>query len=275
MLYPRVLPWFVFALLAGTSLWAADPPRPARSLREYRDFAMSRDGNPRQGRDLFFSEKAACFKCHSIDGTASKAGPDLIAAGDKFPRRDLIQAILEPSAAIAVGYGATIVEKKNGDELTGILKQVTDSYIELIGADGKTVHISTTDIQGQRGSKLSLMPEGVHQALSLQEFADLVQFLTTLREPANAVSSNEGMPDTIPMLANPVAIQPFFSEELRFPHSFVHAPGDVRSGLIWFTQIPGMSNAFLVVHQTGKIWLLEKRPQQDLKTLFADFGPEL
>jgi putative heme-binding domain-containing protein len=237
---------------------------------------MSRDGNARRGRELFFSEnKAACFKCHSIDGSASKAGPDLFTAGDKFPRRDLVQAILEPSAAIAVGYGTTIVEKKDGDEVIGVLKQVTDSYVELMTADGKTSRIATAEIKEQRGSKLSLMPEGLHTAFSLQEFADLVQFLASLREPANALSSNQGMPDTIPVLASPVVVQPFFGEELRFPHSFVHAPGDVRSGLVWFTQIPGISNTFLVVHQTGKIWLLEKQPQGDKKTLFADFSSEL
>jgi len=40
-----------------------------------------------------------------VDGSSSKAGPDLFAVGDKFPRRDLIRAVLEPSAEIAVGYG--------------------------------------------------------------------------------------------------------------------------------------------------------------------------
>jgi len=37
----------------------------------------------------------------------------------------------------------------------------------------------------------------------------------------------------------PIAVQPFFSEELRFPHAFVHKPGDVRYGLVWFGQLPG------------------------------------
>src|SRR5687768_12143122 len=76
-------------------------------LREYREFALNRDGNALRGQEIFFSEaKGACAKCHSIDGTSSKAGPDFFAAGDKLPRRDLIQSILDPSSEIAVGYGA-------------------------------------------------------------------------------------------------------------------------------------------------------------------------
>src|SRR6266508_4446229 len=70
---------------------------PARQLREYRDVAMGHDGNAARGRDLFNDEqRTACVKCHSVDGSSSKAGPDLFAVGDKFPRRELIRAVLEP-----------------------------------------------------------------------------------------------------------------------------------------------------------------------------------
>src|ERR1051325_11702011 len=78
------------------------------SPKEFRDFASTHDGDPERGKTIFnFHQMGACFKCHSVDGSASKAGPDLFAAGDKFPRRELINAILEPSAAIAIGYGTT------------------------------------------------------------------------------------------------------------------------------------------------------------------------
>jgi glucose/arabinose dehydrogenase len=83
------------------------------------------------------------------------------------------------------------------------------------------------------------------------------------------------MPSEILELAHPVELKPFFTEELRFPHAFVHKPGDVRSGLTWFAQAPGTTNLFFVVHQTGKIWLLEKRSEGDVKTLFGDFTSEL
>src|SRR5687767_10944148 len=73
---------------------AQNPPAdPGRQVREYRDFALAHDGNPARGRELYHNEqRAACVKCHSMDGSSSKAGPDLFAAGDKFPRRELIRA---------------------------------------------------------------------------------------------------------------------------------------------------------------------------------------
>ncbi|MSU20048.1 MAG: c-type cytochrome [Pedosphaera sp.] len=260
---------------------AAAPSQSATSstpatLKVYRDFALGREGNPESGRELFSAEqKGACFKCHTVDGSSGKAGPDLFAVGDKFPRRELIQSILEPSSTIAVGYGTTTLETKAGEEHLGIVKQATDAWTELMLADGKLVRIAARDIKAQRGSTVSLMPEGLHALLSLQEFTDLVEYLVTLKQPDNALTSNRGMPIDISELPRPISVRPFFTEDLRFPHAFVHKPGDIRYGLVWFGQVPGISNAFLVVHQTGKIWLLDKKSDGDSKALFADFGEEL
>ena len=82
-------------------------------------------------------------------------GPDLFAIGDKFGRRDIVDAILAPSASIAVGYATTVVETKNGEEYTGILKQANDAGIQLMGADGKLVSIASADIKERRGSAVS------------------------------------------------------------------------------------------------------------------------
>ena len=248
----------------------------ARQLREYRDFAMGHDGRPARGRELFNDEqRVACVKCHSLDGSGSKAGPDLFAVGDKFPRRELIRAVLEPSAEIAIGYGTTIVETKSDEEFHGVIKESTTDAVDLIGADGRHIRIAAQDIKAQRGSTLSLMPEGLHGGMSREQFTDLLEYLVTLKQPESALTSNRGMPADIPELAKPIAALPFFPEELRFPHAFVHKPGDVRYGLVWFGQLPGSSNTFVVAHQPGRIWLLDKSTTNTVKTLFADVSKDI
>ena len=254
----------------------SQPADAARQLKEYRDFAMGHDGNAARGRELFLAvERTACANCHSVDGSSAKAGPDLFAVGDKFPRGELIHEVLEPSATIAVGYGATIVVTKSGEEYEGIIKETTADALELIGGDGKRVRIATAEIKEQRGSAISLMPEGLYAGMSKEEFADLIEYLISLKQPASALTSNRGMPAEIPELATPIVVRPFFDEQLRFPHAFVQKPGDVRFGLVWFGQLPGIRDVFLAVHQTGKIWLLEKHSTNDNKTLFGDFSHEL
>src|SRR6185369_6272934 len=125
--------------VAGNASAPALPP----ARRAYSDFALRNEGNAARGRDLFGKDaRIICIKCHSIDGSSDKAGPDLSAVGDKFPRRELIDAILKPSAAIAVGYGTTVVETKSGEPYQGVIKGASSEAIELMGADGNLVRIA-------------------------------------------------------------------------------------------------------------------------------------
>ena len=95
----------------------AQAPARAPGLDSYRKHALTHEGDVTRGARLFADEqKLGCAKCHSIDGHASKAGPDLFAVGDKFGRRDLVDAVLAPSATISPGYGTVIVETKAGVE---------------------------------------------------------------------------------------------------------------------------------------------------------------
>ncbi len=78
--------------------------RRAGTSQEYHRFALLHEGDASQGRKIFADEqRVSCSKCHSVDGKGGQTGPDLSAAGDQFARRDLIEAVLAPSARIAVG----------------------------------------------------------------------------------------------------------------------------------------------------------------------------
>jgi putative heme-binding domain-containing protein len=246
------------------------PPAPKPDLDAFRKFALTHDGDVARGARLFADEqKLACAKCHSVNGHAGKAGPDLFAAGDKFGRGDLIDAVLVPSATIAPGYATVIVETKTGEEYQGILKQATDARLQLMGADGTLVSIATADIRERRGSAVSFMPEGLQTGLTLQEFTDLIEYLTTLRQPESVLISNQGMPRVIPQLAKPAIARPFFSQDLKLPRS------SVETGLTSFHQVPGLSNVFLVLHQKGIIWKIEKTESGEDKSVFADLTTEV
>ena len=96
-----------------------------------------------------------------------KAGPDLFTVGDRFPRRELITAILEPSETIAVGYGATLLETKSGETLLGVVKQADATATVLMGADGRAVRVPAADIKAQSISPVSLIVwQSAHPARS-------------------------------------------------------------------------------------------------------------
>ena len=262
--------WLVCGLGGLATISALAQEASAPNADAFRRHALTREGDVARGAKLFADEtRLACAKCHSVDGTASKAGPDLLAVGDKFGRRDLVEAVLVPSATIAPGYGTVVVETKAGLQYQGVLKQATDQGIQLMDGDGKLVSIAKVEIQSQQGSTVSLMPEGLQAGVSLQEFTDLIEYLAGLKQPESALAGNRGMPRVIPILKQPVTVRPFFQEELRVP------PSRVQTGLTDIHQVPGRTNVFLVLHQKGMIWRMEKTGDGETKSVFSDLTGEV
>ena len=258
------------AFITAAAPAAAQPSSQTPDLEAFRRYAFTREGDVARGAQLFADEqRLGCAKCHSIDGTASKAGPDLFAVGDKFGRRDLVDAVLMPSATIAPGYGAVFIETESGEEYQGTLKNATEDAIQLMGADGRLVTVRKSNIAQQRGSSVSLMPEGLQSGLTLQEFTDLIEYLATLQQPESALVSNKGMPTHIPALAKPVIARAFFPRNFDLPRA------QVETGLTAFHQVPGLTNVFLVLHQKGMIWRVEKSASGEEKTVFADLTREV
>ena len=251
---------FAFGVLLLPLTAYSQPARKPLTQEDYRRYALLREGDASRGARLFSdSAKLLCSNCHSVDGKASKAGPDLYAVGDKFGRREIVDSILTPSATIAEGYAATIVETRSGEEYVGVIKQATEESIQLMGADGRAVTIPSANIALRRPSDVSLMPEKLETALTLEEFNDLIEYLVTLKQPQHSASLHRGMPSDIRPLAQSVTLTHFHSDALKFAHP------------VWFGAMPGQSNAYLVVeHETGDILRLDKNPAGDTKAVFVN-----
>lgn len=256
------------SLLVACAAMAADT--------DYKKFAMERDGDAARGKALFEDQqRLGCTKCHSVEGKGGKAGPDLFAAGDQFPRSDLIEAILHPSATIAVGYSTTIVETKSGDEYSGVLKQSTSHWLELACGDGSRQRVPTAEIVTQRISPLSLMPEGLQLSLSPDEFCNLIQYLTTLKEPESSLVTHRGMREQIPPSPQKVTLTPILAEPLRIAASDIHAPGKFQTGLVAMAQIPGSPNTFLSADQSGLIFRINRDGAKADVSRFANLTREV
>jgi putative heme-binding domain-containing protein len=244
--------------IASAASGATPVPATQPSREAYRKFAMIHQGDAAAGRALFLEPgKIACSQCHTTDGKGGKAGPDLFAIGDKYGRDDLIEQVLDPSANIAVGYSTTVIRLKSGDMVQGIIKESDDQAVGLMGSDGKLLRIKTSDIDKQRTTDVSLMPEGLEGALTQQQFADLIAYLASLKAPESTATLSHGMPPEIPALKTPVALEQVNSTGNAFKHP------------AWLGVVPGLSNTFAVVeHETGTIWLYEKNGSAESKTKF-------
>ena len=266
LIVTRITIVFVIAtVLIGT---AHCQQKPNVDIDEYVKLALLKEGDVERGKSLFNSDKVSCAKCHSIDGTRSKAGPDLFAVGEKFGRREIIESVLTPSARIADGYETTILLLNEGKVVSGVVKRVTDESFELLGSNGVLAEVATDEIEGRRSSATSIMPQGVHENLSKAEFNDLIEFLVSLKQGDNAARVLHGMPNKIVELARPVQVRPIIDESLKFDQP------------VWLGSFPGSGDdLFVIEHQVRKVWILRKQIPENQgdfwsrKELFLDLGP--
>lgn len=130
-----------------------------------------------KGKEMFAI--AQCSQCHQLGGEGGAVGPDLAGAGAKYSRRDLLEAILEPSKVLSDQYQNIIVTTKDGEDIVGRLVDENDRTVAIVPnmLTGDRVDVKKGNIKERRPSKLSPMPEGLVNIMTKEEILDLVAYL--------------------------------------------------------------------------------------------------
>ncbi|WP_448247885.1 DUF7133 domain-containing protein [Thalassotalea agariperforans] len=137
-------------------------------------------GDVQTGKEIFYGGGAAqCIRCHMVNGLGSTVGPDLSNIGKHRSATYLLQALVDPSAAIAPGFGNVSLTMKNGDVISGTYQGETETSITLgKTAEKQTVYNKSAIANIQR--PVSGMPP-MNYLLSQSQIRDLVAFLQSLR----------------------------------------------------------------------------------------------
>jgi len=138
-------------------------------------------GDAKRGRAIFYGNKAACSSCHQVKGEGAQTGPDLSTIGAIRTGRDLLEAIVFPSASFVRGYEPFLVASKDGKILNGILRRETADAVYLMTPERNEVRIARTAIDSIDPGKISIMPQGLDTQLNRQELTDLIAYLLTLK----------------------------------------------------------------------------------------------
>ena len=121
------------------------------------------------------------MNCHSVAEHGKSVGPDLTTIGAQFGPEALIESILQPSKNIRDGYQQTEIELKDGESLTGAVRGESPENLILVDALGRAQTVPKSTIRTRTAMTLSLMPEGLHSALTREEFADLIAYVASLK----------------------------------------------------------------------------------------------
>ena len=155
------------------------PMPPVRKIPTAFQLDLNYSGKAANGRKVFQTD-AGCAACHSLGGKKT-LGPDLSTIGAKYGKQALLEQITNPSEAIAPEYIATIFMMKRGAPVLGFVTEETADRIVVRTGPDQTERLKPSDIESRRQSRTSLMAEGLLNHLSLQQIADLLEFLSTLK----------------------------------------------------------------------------------------------
>jgi putative heme-binding domain-containing protein len=134
-------------------------------------------GDIRGGQTLFNSTKTACSSCHQIGYLGGKVGPNLSNIGSVRTERDLLEAIVYPSASFVRSFEPFTAITKSGDDYSGVLRKDSADEVILGTGPNSEVRLARADVVEMRPGKVSVMPSGLADQLSKQELADLIAFL--------------------------------------------------------------------------------------------------
>jgi putative heme-binding domain-containing protein len=153
------------------------PPDRSEVIAAYKA-AASMKGDAARGRDVFAKN---CVACHRIGALGTAVGPDISDTLSKS-REQLLNDVLDPSRVIDNNYAVYLVRTKSGSVLSGLIAAQTESSLTLRRGEGQQDVVLRTDIEDLRSSGLSLMPEGLEKAVSVEAMADLLSFLKGWRD---------------------------------------------------------------------------------------------
>jgi len=136
-------------------------------------------GDAGAGERIFFHARAAgCSRCHQIAGRGARVGPELTATAGTLSRERLIESIVRPSKEIAPHFSSWTIVTTSGRTMVGMLvKEEATGEQTYADPKGELFLFKPGEIESRQAQAVSIMPDGLAQLLTVQEFRDLLAFM--------------------------------------------------------------------------------------------------
>jgi putative heme-binding domain-containing protein len=139
--------------------------------------AAQTSGNADEGRKIY--EQAGCIACHTPGVANSKIGPDLSALARGLPIDMIVTEVVWPALNVKEGYEAATITMKDDTVVTGFRHTETADTLTIRDLIGALKPIKKSDTKKiETGG--TLMPDGVTAAMTEQQLAHLVRYLSEL-----------------------------------------------------------------------------------------------
>ncbi len=138
---------------------------------------VDRGRNYEKGKQSYAA--AQCLKCHRFGESGGGVGPDLTAVASRYGRREILEAVMEPSKVISEQYHNEVFNLSSGKQVVG---RVVDETPETISVqpnplEPTRVTFKKSEIDERMASKVSPMPDKLVDVLTADEILDLIAYM--------------------------------------------------------------------------------------------------
>ena len=167
-------------------------------LRGKNSQGVDSQGSVARGQLVF---NRVCAQCHQLHGAGLEVGPSITNNG-RGNLDQLISNILDPSLVIGNAFQARTVLTVDGEVVAGLVVADDERFLRIKVQGGKVLEFDKSkDIEQIKVSEKSLMPDGLEEQMTEQEFIDLCALLCLVKSPTEA--DNELISGTPSNLVNP------------------------------------------------------------------------
>ena len=131
-------------------------------------------GDPERGAKVF--EKALCLKCHRYGARGEALGPDMTNIRQRYQLKELVEAMVFPSQAVADQYTTIQIRTRDGETYSGVTANDGDQLI-VLQANAEKVRIDRSAIVETTPRRKSVMRDGLLEPLTREEVVDLFAYL--------------------------------------------------------------------------------------------------
>jgi putative membrane-bound dehydrogenase-like protein len=128
------------------------------------------------GRKVF---EQVCSSCHAVAGAGGTVGPDL-AGSARNGLEYFLENIIDPGAVLGEDYKVTLIVKKDGEALSGLVESETEDAITLRLLTESRV-VKKSEVASREKQDSSLMPEDLLKPLAEGQVIELLKYLMSLR----------------------------------------------------------------------------------------------
>ena len=137
-------------------------------------------GIRKEGSDTFnYNSAVQCVRCHSVGQDGGNVGPNLKRIGSLLSREQILQAMIEPSARLALCFGTVTLTPSDGQTVTSVLEKEDETELVLETTNAEPLKIAKIRIKSRENQPSSMPPMG--SLISKREIRNLVEYLSSLK----------------------------------------------------------------------------------------------